>query len=812
MALYSIDIDVNYVKDQIKQNRYDIPNRILLAKYYYQDRLYENSFRYTHEILKIDPKNKIAKDLEQKIKFINSLKKVVGKDSLTPSQYLEDIYQSKDFKLFTIAFERAKKIGIKLDDDLYPKALKAYDKTGDQKRAQYLLKDPKLKNNTEVENFTKKYELLKKKDEFYKAQTVKSLKDYIYLLGKNGRKNEQLKVLKNFLKNHPNNLESRILYTKHLLWRGELNEAFKTIYPVRKANLQTKELYANILYDKGDYAHAIYYLPKVANLQKDPKKRYYYLKRAAFAYDKAGKKKKAESIFKRLKRNYPNDKETSRYIATKKREDLLRKAVSFHKKRDFANALNYYLKYYHLTKDPKIAKEIGEIYYFSQKEDRAIPYFYNYLNSYPNDDLIRFHLASSYDKKRSFKKSKLEYEKILSHNPKDLYALTKYRYANALMHTYRDRDWFKARSVLRSLETYLSKKSNPKDRKLLTEVEKLYKIAKGDVRKPRRYKDIVLTETGKKDINPNDAFSFEDIKFDKSPKYNSLLHLQNDPNRLKPNIWIGSTYTSNGKLKVFTPKTGIDNIITYSDVGFGLSIENSQFKDKNYKSKKRYEYDAKTLFLSLKAPHWELSLGLDRFKNFNSFVPVVSLEHSLGSHDLSLEAFKRNGVFVNYSTCMVEKKLDVIHVGLQDKWLMTNLKSLNIGVDLNYFEDKNRNIYATVNYPVYETYLAGLGHKVLLEENLEFNSKPNSCAKPLKKYDASYLKYLLRWKFLKGEIGATLGGGRSFWGKENVFSYGVNANIALSKDSYFDLSCDKSQSSFSVDDLITCNFNLNSFW
>jgi len=810
--LYAINIDVDYVKSQIKSNKFDIRDRILLAKYYYQNRSYKESSKYIREILKIDPKNIVAKNLDKKVKFINSLKKIAGKDSLSTSEYLRLIYENKNYKLFTKAFERAKELGIRVDKDIYSKALRAYDLIGENKEGQRLAQDPRIQGSKIEKEFTQKQKFLRVKNEYYQTKSLKSLKDYVYLLGLNNQKNEQLKVMREFVKTHPNSLEARVLYTIHLWWRGKLNEAFKTIYPVRKTNLQTKELYANILYDKGDFKHAIYYLPQVANAQKDPKKRHYYLKRAAFAYDKAGKKKKAEEIFRRLKKNYPNDKESSRYIATKTRDDILRKAVYFHKKRDFSNALNHYLKYYHLTKDPKIAKEIGEIYYFSQKEDRAIPYFYNYLNSYPNDDLIRFHLASSFDKKKSFKKSKSEYEKILSHHPKDLYALAKYRYANALMHTFKDRDWYRARSELRSLEAYLSKRRNSKDKKLLVEVKKLYKIAKGDVRKPRRYKDIVLTEVGKKDIDPNEAFSFEDIKFDKSPKYSSLLHLQNDPNRLKPNISIGSDYASNGKLRVFTPKIGINNIITYDDMGFGMSVENSQFKDKNYKSKKRYEYDAKSLFLSLKAPHWEVSLGLDHFKKFNSFVPMFSFEHNLGTHDLSLDAFKRNGVFVNYSTCNVEKKLDVIHIGLHDRWLLANLKSLNIGVDLNYFEDKNRNIYANINYPVYETNGASLGHKILLEENLEFNSKPNSCAKPPKKYDASYLKYLLTWKFLKGEIGATLGGGRSFWAKDNLFSYGANANITISKDSYFELSCDKSQSNFSVDDLLTCNFNLNSFW
>ncbi len=138
-------------------------------------------------------------------------------------------------------------------------------------------------------------ELLKLlKKEYETKKDFYSLKAYSDSLFSFGKKNEAIKVAKEFLKQNPSNLKSRIYLSKLLFWRGLYSQSLKTISPIKDTNQTTLKLYTKSLYYKGDYE-------RYFNITKDPKTAKYlaqkfYLKgeykKAIFYFEAINKKDK----------------------------------------------------------------------------------------------------------------------------------------------------------------------------------------------------------------------------------------------------------------------------------------------------------------------------------------------------------------------------------------------------------------------------------------------------------------------------------------------------------------------------------------
>ena len=161
---------------------------------------------------------------------------------------------------------------------------------------------------------------------------------------------------------------------------------------------------------------------------------------------------------------------------------------------------------------------------------------------------------------------------------------------------------------------------------------------------------------------------------------------------------------------------------------------------------------------------------------------------------------------------MIDTKDSVLHAGLYDRILLSNLDYMDIELNINAYNDKNINFTALLNYPLYTTNLFGIDHTIKFNENIEYNTKTDICYLPSKKYDAMYLKYNPKYSFKNGSLSLTLGSGYSFSNSEQVYSYAFKGNYTINKYATFEIDCERVQSSFTSDDIDYCTLNIIQGW
>ncbi len=800
---HAIEIDIPFVKEQASYNKLDIDNRVLLVKYYMQQGDASQALQYADEILAVDPQNHFAKVAKDTLFLTKKLEKASGKKGATIVESLQALYDNKSYAKFIQNYEIVKAQGIALDAKMDLNAAFAYYELGQIDKSAALLQSHAYTKSAKIKALKEKIDLAKAEEKIAVSNNSQALNDYVYLLNKSGNQKATLKKLQAFVKAHPKNDKAKITLAQNLYWSGNLKKAFHTLYPVRNTDNTSKTLYGNILYEMGDYAHAVYFLPEAAKRAKSQKERYNLEKRVAFTYMHLGKKAKAKALFSKLLRKNPHDKEIISYQKQVENSQLLQEAVSAHKAKNMSQALEGYKAYYAKNDDPKIAKEIAEIYYFNQKEKLALPYFKTYLAAYPEDTLIRFHYASALEKNKMYHDSVREFKKIVNDKNAKEYYLAKYHYANSLMHTYQDADWIEARNVLGTLVSELDARANPKEQSLLKFSRSLYKIALGKIRKPTKYKDIILTEGSYKIVAPSEVFSMEDIRFTQKPSVKSLLSIKKNDKRA---VWMGMDYVNDRDITHYNHSIGIDNLMIASGIRYGVELERFDFAGKEKK------HDGLGILLKAQVDTIRVGLGLEHFDNFDTIVPRVSWNPTIGSHMLYMETYYRNGAFVNYRDCMVEKEVGVYHIGLYDTVLLDNLTKLDMGMDYNHFEDGNDNVYGQFTYPLISTTWLGLDHEVIFNENVEYNSKTTVCSHPTEFYDTTYLKYKPKFYFNNGSIDASAGIGYAFNNKELVYSYGLNGVYSIEKFATLSINCERLQSSFTSDNMTFCHFNVIQDW
>jgi predicted Zn-dependent protease len=852
-TLWSIDIDVDFLKNSVQKNPKETGNQILLSKYYIQNREYQTAQYYLNNILKSEPDNKIAKKLQKETLIgLNLQKNLPGVNLQDPYEIEEKLnifLKEKKYKLFNTTYLDLEKLHIPLTLQTYLMAAEHYldtnnitmthkvlaatkglpegypllaiktylaAKKGDlptaRKNLQKLTTEdptnhliPKIATaiKTQESSMTKK--LAKT---VTKQNSIQKLQEYIYLLNKQNKKEEAINAVKSFLEHYPNNFDAKLLLVKLYYWNGDIDKAFHKIYSFRKRNEETKKLYANILYERGDYTHALVYLPDAVTNAKDKHEQYNLKKRLAFAYLNIGKKSKAEEIIQQMLKENPADKELVQLLENRKNQDILQKAITYHKQHELTKALTYYKRYFSQTNDPKIAKEIAEIYYFTNNQYyEALPYFQIYLQEFPNDSLIRFHYASALEKLKQYKKASNEYAKITSCKNPELCYLTRYHESYSLMQTQDASDWIKARKILSKLSTNLALTPVGQYVDLKKFSASLLKTARGEIRKPTYYKDIVLTEGAKKHLDQKSVFSNVYINSTTKPSLEELLDITKTKTAIKPSAHVQIDYVRDSHVRYTDYQLMVQNLITVNGIRYSVSAQKYLFHFIN-----QYEKKGKGFFLHMKRGNLQVSLGVKEMGDFNLLVPKLSWSTHYGVHDFYFDAYYQNGAFTNYRKCMILNQTDVLHIGLYDRILMDNLDFTELSLSLNAYDDGNTNIYATLAYPLYSFNLWGLDHKLIFNENIDFNSKTKVCSQPSSLYDSTYLIYNPKMTFNQGSMEIKLGQGYSFSNQEYISNYMIKGDYRVNNIASLELNCEKVQSSFTSDDIDYCTFNIIQEW
>ncbi|RUM64907.1 MAG: hypothetical protein DSZ05_06885, partial [Sulfurospirillum sp.] len=509
--LWSIDLDIDLLKKSYNDNPRDIGNIVLIVRYYLQNRDYETAQSYLSKVHQKAQSDKVVSRLQKETKLGLKLHRYLPKTNLQNPYMIEKklntYFKSKKYDSVVHIYQLLNTLRIPVTPLTNALAAEAYIKTGDMAQAQKILQTKKLPHTPQrlaVETFlqaqrgdlataSKNLARLQKMQpqnplivdinkmlhnkEKERVQSVagkvstsnsfEALQEYVYLLNKQNKKDKAIRAAAAFLKKNPNNLQAKILLTKLYYWNGDLNRAFHKIYSIRKVSPQTRKLYAHILYEKGDYTHALVYLPEAVRYAENPQERYNLKKRLAFAYAHTGKQKKADKLFRQLLREHPNDHEIAQFRTEKQKQYLLKSAISAYKQKRYAEALKYYRTYFDQTKDPKIAKEIAEIYFFIQKKPtESLPWYRRYLENFPNDRLIRFHYASALEKTKQYAEAANVFGTITECNDAHLCHLARYHQSYSLMQTQEDNDWLQARAILKKLTADLSYSQDPHDQAL----------------------------------------------------------------------------------------------------------------------------------------------------------------------------------------------------------------------------------------------------------------------------------------------------------------------------------------------------------
>ncbi len=847
----AIEVDINYLQKQLAREPKNISYRLILAKYYMQNSNLAKATEMLGQIKKIDPKNPQAAILSRQMQRLSILKHRLPNTTLNNPFEIEKALslpakQNRCRQLLD-DYTLLKEAHLPLTPQIHLDAALCYAKTGDAKSAELLQKihdfpasdkrqalDTLLalsKNDTaEADRLAQilytKYpnspqtayvrqkvsEALQKESRLvakraFSQNSLQALRDYVYLMGEQHKPAAAITVVKTFLKQNPKNRDARILLAKLYYWNGDLNHAFHTLYPVRTANFDTRKLYANILYEKGDYIHALYYLPDVAHQEQDPKQRYDLQKRTAFAYAYTNHEPKAQKLFRQLLAQNPHDEEILKFNRERTTQTLLQKAVTAHRLKEFDKALRYYQSYYKKTKDPKIAKEIAEIHYLRKKYETSLPWFMRYLEKNPQDTLIRFHYATALEKRKQYQKATEQFARVKKESQGELHYLASYHEAYSRMQLQQDAQWLQARETLHKLQQELLQTAPEKYASLKKYVASLTKTVEGPVQKPTYFKDIVLTEGAKKDIDIQNVFS--DVKFASTtkPSLKTLLHIVPAQQKKHPVLELHTDYADDSQTRYLNHRIKVANLMVIN--GIRYSVAARRF---NLHFRGRGREHGKGFYLEAARGKVTFSLGVTQFEEFNTLEPKLTWSPVFGSHTLYTELTWQNGIFQNYNRCMLTNKRHVLHAALYDTILLENLSNAEIGLSLNAYEDRNINLYASGSYPLYTAMAGGIEHAIYLNENIDYNTKTALCYQPARLYDTTYLKYRPRMEFENGSLQMSLGSGYSFQNSERVTSYGLRGNYTLRDLVTFEVDCESTQSSFTTEDIKYCNLNIIQEW
>ncbi|WP_457567845.1 tetratricopeptide repeat protein [Desulfurobacterium sp.] len=250
----------------------------------------------------------------------------------------------------------------------------------------------------------KREELIKSLEKKYNENpTWKNCIQLAYLLYTSGRKEDSIKLLKNYLHKHPNDEKALATLAEYLSWAGKLDEA-ENLYErlFRETNklyyllMKIRLLEWNSRFDRAK--ELLESTEKRKTLTARDKAEIYKL--FGYLYLWQNKNDKALHYFKLAEKENPKDEETKEEIMllTGKFKSLLKKYTNLIKKKpepyyfrrlgdiyskmkQYRKALKYYLKYLELNpEDINILRDIGELYIKIGNYQKGFSYLEFYAN------------------------------------------------------------------------------------------------------------------------------------------------------------------------------------------------------------------------------------------------------------------------------------------------------------------------------------------------------------------------------------------------------------------------------------------------
>jgi len=808
--LCSIEVDLELLKKEIASNPKDVNSRLLLIRSYISHTDYDNAQKLVDEVLKIDKNNQKALYFDKDIKKLKHIKSLTDKTQ-NLGNYFEKLLNDGKYKSITENYELLKRNNIKTDSkvDLY--AIDSYVYLKNYNKAFYLVEKSSLSQEEKflssariyvaqgkykkaedeyrkilekvdskivavalydllneqgkvdeatklVKNYNKQnpksdisLALNKRDNERYKQRvdelakvykdknSFSSLKEYYFGLEKLGKKDKAAKLLKSFVKKHPKDEKAVLFLAKKLYWKHHSKQSLLVLKPVIKKtkNREILTLYTDILLQQKRKDQALPYLKRLAKLDHSEK--------------------------------------TQRKIEKIQIDSFLEKAVSAHKAKNYTKALKYYNKYYDKTKDPKIAKEIAELYFLKKQTKKALPFYRAYLKSNPKDSKIRFRYASALTLLKKYKKAEPEYKRVASED-KELSDLSTYRYATTLIAQKNESKWNKSRKVLRNLLDRLHAQTPSKKRNDLIRytIATLKKVSK-PMPKPTKYKDIILAEGQKKIIQNQPPFdSSKMVKRNISSVKSMLLPSDTSVNKSdKKDISFSLHTLDDDIISNISYGIRVNKVTKVADGTLSVEAKKSRFKT----AEKEQTVDGILVYFNFK--HFSFGMGLNKFEDYNDIVAELTYQKILSGHNMTFGLKTTNGAFVNANVCSIENKTNVLQFSFYDAILLSNLDQAELGLTVNRYDDTNININSWAEYPVYKSVYKNFENVFALSGSYEFNTKTDTCYYSADFFDGNYVVmkpkiYFAKHNFIQGIAGF----GYSFKNNDVLYNYGLSAVIS----------------------------------
>jgi len=300
-----LNIDINSLKEYVKNNPQDVNNRLILTSYYIKKGDYKNAKTLLDEVLKLEPENKKALELKEKVEMLKNAA-VYKKYFSNPNDYITKLYNTNDYKDLTLFYKYYTLIkGYKnlSDDSLfkvarvlmwngkYEESLKALDRVRNKKSLDYYeiaaynyyyLGDPKaVKYFKILYNATGKTEYAKAILDFYlqtkdinaakklllslKYRVGKEFTDYYYNKIDQIEKEYIEELYKKYQKDPTYENLKRVVMALYNVDKQRAYSILKDYIEKNPSNKEAKILFAELLSWDGNTDEALKYLKDLKN-------------------------------------------------------------------------------------------------------------------------------------------------------------------------------------------------------------------------------------------------------------------------------------------------------------------------------------------------------------------------------------------------------------------------------------------------------------------------------------------------------------------------------------------------------------------
>ncbi len=812
---WAIEIDTEFLKNEVSKNPYDVNSRLVLARSYISQNSYDQAQSLLQEVLHVDKQNQKARFLIKDIKKLKQIESLVKSGKLAQSSkltvYIKKLSQSKQYKYITLFGDVLKRNNIALNPEIEFHVIDSYIQIKNYNKAETSLKKSSLSLQNRDFLFAKMYEkkgankisekaykmALKKGDRedivlglydlYVKQNKINEAEALVELYEKKDSKSTISKAL---LKRNKKFMNQKVEVLKKNYKQKDTFDAFKQyFYALDNMGQKDQSIIALIRFVKShpkDESAALF-LAKIQNWNHKYKqglaalkpiinktKNREILKLYVEMLLQSNQREKAYRYMKQLA--LLGDSKSKLELEKIQTHALLEQAVSAHKSKEYLSAIKNYKAYYFRTKDAKIAKEIAELYFVEERVQQSVPFYEAYLSQNPNDTKIRFRYASALDSLKLYAQAELQYEKVLK--AKDgLYVLSTYRYATSLIAQKKDTKWNHSRTVLQSLLQTLQSQNPSKERDELLKftTATLQKVSK-PMPKPTRHKDVILAEGQKKIIDTKYTLSgSEIITRDIASVKSMLIPINVSTNQPKQkDVTLSLRSLEDDTIRNVSYGIRLNNITKVAEGSLSLEAKKSRFKTAQIK------HDVDGLLVHFMYENFSFGIGMHQFENFNDVTAKLSYHKMFAGHNMTFGLKTTNGAFINSNACSIDNKINVVQFSLYDAILLSNLDQAEVGLTLNRYDDENVNLNTWVEYPVYKVAYENFENDFSLSGSYEFNSKTDTCYYSADFFDGNYIQ--TRPKIFLGKKGYIqgIGGiGYSFKNNDVLYNYGLSAQIVL---------------------------------